>query len=61
MTAVLTLLLERGGYEQLAHGASTGIRWLGAEYAACHSVATFGHCLTEGLQLNNGARNYFLH
>ena len=43
MTAVLTLLLERGGYEQLAHGASTGIRWLGAEYAACISVATFGH------------------
>ena len=23
------------------------------------SVATFGHRLTEGLQLNNGARNYF--
>ena len=32
---------------------------MGAEYAASISVATFGHCLTEGLQLNTGARTSF--
>ena len=46
-------------YEQLAHGARAGIRWLGAEYAACTSVAAFGNCLSEGLQLNNGGRKSF--
>ena len=59
MTAVLTLLLERV-YKQLAHGARAGISWLGAEYAACTSVAAFGNCLSEGLQLNSGGRNSFL-
>ena len=46
-------------YEQLAHGARAGISWLGAEYAACTSVAAFGNCLSEGLHLNNGGRNSF--
>ena len=46
-------------YEQLAHGARAGIGWLGAEYADCTSVAAFGNCLSEGLQLNNGGRNSF--
>ena len=32
---------------------------MGAEYAACTSVAAFGNCLSEGLQLNNGGRNSF--
>ena len=39
----LDLIVGDGGYEQLAHGARTGISWLCAEYAACISVATFGH------------------
>ena len=43
----LDLIVGEGGYEQLAHGARTGISWLGAEYAACISVATFGHCLSR--------------
>lgn len=55
----LDLIVGEGGYEQLAHGARTGISWLGAEYAACTSVAAFGNCLSEGLQLNNGGRNSF--
>ena len=58
MTAVSTLFGE-GVYEQLAHGARADISWLGAEYAACTSVAAFGNCLSEGLQLNNGGRNSF--
>ena len=55
----LDLIVGEGGYEQLTHGARSGISWLGAEYAPWISVATFGHCLTEGPQLNNGARNSF--
>ena len=44
MTAVLTLLLERGGMSSWHTGpVQTGISWLCAEYAACISVATFGH------------------
>ena len=55
----LDLIVGKRVYEQLAHGARAGIRWLGAEYAACTSVAAFGNCLSEGLQLNNGGRNSF--
>ena len=55
----LDLIVGEGVYEQLAHGARAGISWLGAEYAACTSVAAFGNCLPEGLQLNNGGRNSF--
>ena len=56
----LDLIVGEGGYEQLAHGARTGISWLGAEYAACISVATFGHCLSEGLQLKQWSSKIFL-
>ena len=30
----LDFIVGEGGYEQLAHGAHTGISWLGAEYDA---------------------------
>ena len=44
-------------YEQLVHGARTGISWSGAAYTTGVSVATFGHWLTEGLQFQNESRN----
>ena len=38
----LDLIVGEGGCERLAHGARTGISWLGADYGAWVSVATFG-------------------
>ena len=58
MTAVLHLLLERGGTSSW-HAGPVQVFWSDAEDATAVADATFGHWLTKRLQFHNEARNSF--